>query len=241
MSDARIAIVSGGMDSGTLLAALRAENPDDTLIAVSFNYGQRHSKELDYAPRLAWHYDAEHVLVDLTALRPLLGGSALTDDSIPVPHGHYAAPNMALTVVPNRNAIMLACATGIAVARGCVEVATGVHAGDHPIYPDCRPDFIDFMDKAMALATDGYAVPGFKITAPFVHMTKADIAALGHTLGVEYDLTWSCYEGGTLHCGECGTCVERHEAFVLAGLPDPTVYANDLNDNAHEHDLGGEA
>lgn len=223
----RIAIVSGGMDSVTLAWELAAmAKDDDTLQLVSFDYGQRHRKELDYAAACAKTLGATHTIVDLSALTPLLRGSALTDPTVPVPEGHYAAPNMALTVVPNRNAIMLAIATGIAVAEQAIGVWTGVHAGDHPIYPDCRPGFIYTMSHAMALGTDGYSPPRFRIHAPYVDWSKASICEHGAALGVPLGTgTWSCYQGGEVHCGTCGTCVERHEAFVLAGVPDDTEYA----------------
>lgn len=216
-----VAIVSGGMDSVTLAYLLKHEGHELHLLSVL--YGQRHKKELDYAALCAKRLGAEHRVVDLSGLRVLLGGSALTDD-IAVPEGHYAAPNMALTVVPNRNAIMLAVAYGWAVALQAEVVATGVHAGDHPIYPDCRPEFITAFGQMERVATAGYAHPDLRIHAPFVGVGKHDIARLGYDLGVPYEDTWSCYKGGDLHCGKCGTCVERKEAFVLAGIPDPTEY-----------------
>ncbi|HEY7824400.1 MAG TPA: 7-cyano-7-deazaguanine synthase, partial [Acidimicrobiia bacterium] len=155
-----------------------------------------------------------------------LHGSALTSDEIDVPDGHYAQETMKATVVPNRNAIMLAIATGIAVAEGAEVVATGVPAGDHFIYPDCRPDFFNPFAVAMEAANDGFTVDGFRLEAPFISMTKADIAAYGSSIGVDYAITWSCYKGGEIHCGRCGTCVERIEAFLDAGVHDPTNYAD---------------
>ena len=217
-----IAIVSGGMDSVTLAYLLASQGHE--LHLLSFDYGQRHVKELEYARRCAADLGAEHTVIDLSTLTPLLRGSALTDD-IDVPEGHYAAPNMRLTVVPNRNAIMLAIAFAAAVADGAAIVATGVHAGDHPIYPDCRPEFIEAFDRMERHATDGYAVDGLHLYAPFVNMSKADIVTLGAALLVPYENTWSCYKGDTAHCGVCGTCVERREAFQLAGVTDPTRYA----------------
>ena len=217
-----IAIVSGGMDSVTLAYLLASQG--HTLHLLSFDYGQRHVKELEYARRCAADLGADHTVIDLSTLTPLLRGSALTDD-IDVPEGHYAAPNMRLTVVPNRNAIMLAIAFAAAVADGAAIVATGVHAGDHPIYPDCRPEFIEAFDRMERHATDGYAVDGLHLYAPFVNMSKADIVTLGAALLVPYENTWSCYKGDTAHCGVCGTCVERREAFQLAGVTDPTRYA----------------
>ena len=216
-----IAIVSGGMDSVTLAYLLASQGHD--LHLLSFDYGQRHVKELEYARRCAADLGAEHTVIDLSTLTPLLRGSALTDD-IDVPEGHYAAPNMRLTVVPNRNAIMLAIAYAAAGAEGAGIVATGVHAGDHPIYPDCRPEFIKAFDEMERHATDGHAVEGLHLYAPFVNMSKADIVAVGAALFVPYANTWSCYKGDTVHCGVCGTCVERREAFKISGVTDPTIY-----------------
>ena len=216
-----IAIVSGGMDSVTLAYLLAGQG--HTLHLLSFDYGQRHVKELEFAAKCAADLGAKHDVIDLSVLTPFLSGSALTDD-IDVPEGHYAAPNMRLTVVPNRNAIMLAIAYAVAVAEGAGMVATGVHAGDHPIYPDCRPEFIEAFNQMERHATDGHAADGLHLYAPFVHMTKAEIVALGAALFVPYADTWSCYKGGSAHCGVCGTCVERREAFQLSGVTDPTIY-----------------
>lgn len=225
--DSVLAIVSGGMDSATLAAWYR-EQEGTTLQLVSFDYGQRHSKELEYAARQAARLGVQHDVVDLTALTPHIASSALTSTAIDVPDGHYAEDSMRITVVPNRNAIMLSIATGIAVARGVRVVATGVHAGDHFIYPDCRPDFINRMRGTMQVANEGFAAFDFTIAAPFLYMSKAEIAWQGARLGVDYADTWSCYKGGEFHCGTCGTCVERREAFALAGVDDPTFYQAEL-------------
>ncbi len=216
-----VAIVSGGIDSVTLAYHLSSQGHG--LHLLSFDYGQRHVKELEFAAKCAADLGAAHDVIDLSVLTPFLSGSALTDD-IDVPEGHYAAPNMRLTVVPNRNAIMLAIAYAAAVSDGAAIVATGVHAGDHPIYPDCRPDFIEAFDRMEQYATDGYSVDGLRLYAPFVNMSKADIVTLGASLFVPYADTWSCYKGGSAHCGVCGTCVERREAFQLSGVIDPTIY-----------------
>lgn len=217
-----IAIVSGGMDSVTLAYLLKAEGYD--LHLLSFDYGQRHRKELDYARRCAEVLQAKHSLIDLSVLTPFLSGSALTDD-IDVPEGHYAAENMRVTVVPNRNAMMLSIAYAIAVAEGADVVATGVHAGDHAIYPDCRTEFIKSFDYMQRVATEGYSKPGLRLYAPFVNIGKHNIAAIGAKLNVPFADTWSCYKGGDVHCGKCGTCVERKEAFALVGLSDSTIYS----------------
>ena len=217
-----VLIASGGMDSATL--AYHYAEQGYGLLLIGFDYGQRHRKELQSLASLAATLpNAEHRIVPLP-LRAFLHGSALTSDHVDVPDGHYAQETMKATVVPNRNAIMLSIATGIAVAEGAEVVATGVHAGDHFIYPDCRPAFFEPFAQAMRAANDGFTVDGFRLEAPFIGWTKADIAAHGFALGVPYEDTWSCYKGGETHCGRCGTCVERIEAFVLAGVDDPTPY-----------------
>lgn len=211
-------LLSGGMDSTTALAhALRDADPARSR-AIFVDYGQRHIVERDAAQAIADHYGVPLVHLDLTGYGRLVT-SALTDPDVPVPHGHYADDNMAITVVPNRNATMLSAAAGIASQAGARHLYTAVHAGDHAVYADCRPDFIEALSRATMLSC------GVEIAAPFVHMTKTDIAAVGAGLDVPYHLTWSCYEGGTEHCGRCGTCIERAEAFRDAGLDDPTVYA----------------
>jgi 7-cyano-7-deazaguanine synthase len=218
-----IAIVSGGMDSVTLAYLLTSEGYD--LHLLSFDYGQRHRKELEFAASCAGVLGARHNVVDLSSLTALLKGSALTDAGIAIPDGHYAHENMKITVVPNRNAMMLSIAYAVAVAEGAVVVGAGIHAGDHAIYPDCRPAFTVVFDAMQRLAVEGFGDPSLRLYTPFVDITKAGIVTIGHRLGVDYKATWSCYKGGEVHCGTCGTCVERREAFELAGVPDPTRYA----------------
>lgn len=216
-----VTLLSGGMDSVTLLYLLLAEGYKP--IAVSFDYGQRHSVELELAKHHADYLDVEHKVVDITSVKALMQGSALTDD-IEVPHGHYAADNMKATVVPNRNMIMLAIAGALAVSKQAVCVAAAMHAGDHPIYPDCRPTFTKAFDKALRQGTLGYSHKDLHLYTPFVNKSKAQIVSLGQMLNIDYAKTWSCYEGMTIHCGACGTCVERREAFYLANVFDPTTY-----------------
>ncbi len=217
---------SGGMDSTTLAAHYFGLGYD--LLLLSFDYGQRHARELEAARTIAAHYGAEHHVVDLTAVGALMPGSALTDRTVDVPEGHYAAESMRATVVPNRNAIMANVAAGIASARGALVVALGIHAGDHAVYPDCRPAFLDALQASVRAALDGFPTP--IVEAPFLHLSKTDIARASVRLDAPVRLSWSCYKGGAAHCGRCGTCVERHEAFVDAGLVDPTRY--DVQDEA---------
>jgi len=217
-----VLLLSGGMDSTTL--AYRQASFGDELHFLSFDYGQRHgSRELAMAQRTGTKLGTWSV-VDLSSLGKLLSGSALTDAAVDVPEGHYTEDSMKATVVPNRNAIMLSVAVGVAVARDADYVAAAMHAGDHAVYPDCRPEFVQAFDDMIRYATEGFSVDGFEVVAPFVGWTKAEIAAEGHRLDVPWEDTWSCYMGGDIHCGRCGTCVERAEAFDLAGVPDPTNY-----------------
>ena len=222
MSAKAVVVLSGGMDSSTLL--YHCLSAGYTCQAVSFNYGQRHVKELEAAAAIAARAGVPHQIINLTDLAPALS-SSLTGTS-DVPHGHYAEENMRQTVVPGRNAIMLAIAWGIAASQGAEIVATGIHAGDHYIYPDCRPEFAAALSAALALGTLGHASPALRLYTPYLHLTKVEIAQEGALLGVPYELTWTCYEGGEAHCGVCGSCQERREGFRLAGVPDPTIYAD---------------
>jgi 7-cyano-7-deazaguanine synthase len=213
-----IVVISGGLDSVTLAYHLKEQGHDLSLLTV--DYGQRHKKEIVCAVIAAIRLGAIHRQVDLSTLKPLMAGSALMDGSVPVPHGHYAAESMKATVVPNRNMLILATAAAWAISIKADAVAIGAHAGDHAVYPDCRPEFAAAMDHALSLC-DWHPV---RVERPFIAMTKADIVTLGHSLGVPFADTWSCYEGGDVHCGRCGTCVERAGAFIDADVPDPTVY-----------------
>ena len=214
-----IAIVSGGLDSTVLLYSLVSKGY--SVHALSFDYGQRHVREIESAVASCAKLDVLHSRIDLTTLQDLLA-SSLTFNA-PVPEGHYAAENMKATVVPNRNAIMLSIAYGVAVSRGANYVYFGAHAGDHAIYPDCRPEFVEMLSATLGEGNE-WADPIPMIEAPFLTHSKADIVRLGAGLSVPFEDTWSCYQGLSHHCGRCGTCVERAEAFHIAGVPDPTVY-----------------
>lgn len=243
-----IAIVSGGLDSVTLVYHMMSMGYTPHML--SFDYGQRHKKELQYARATAKQLNLHHDIVDLTGLTHLISNSALTsnyefdtekcsgtcDDSMPhshhltkihepieVPEGHYAEDTMKATVVPNRNMIMLSIAAGVAVSKCYKTIGIGVHGGDHFIYPDCRPTFINAARDTINTGNEGFhsfqmsASHNWKVTdpiySPFIHKTKADIAYMALELGVPLHMTWSCYKGGENHCGRCGTCVERLEAI----------------------------
>jgi 7-cyano-7-deazaguanine synthase len=213
-----------------------AKFPDVEVHALSFNYGQRHKKELEYAARTCAKLEVKHDIVDLSGLTHLISNSALTSQyhsedhsaadregdeilvaDIEVPEGHYAQDSMAQTIVPNRNMIMLAISIGVAVNEGAGAVFTAVHAGDHFIYPDCRPMFLDMLDMAARLGNEGAVLQDMALVrAPYILNNKKDIAVTALTLQVPLEETWSCYKGGEIHCGRCGTCVERLEAIHQA-------------------------
>ena len=211
-----IIIVSGGMDSVTLLYDFK----DRIALGISFDYGSNHNaKEIPFA---RWHCEQlgiEHITIDL-AFMPQYFKSSLLEGADAIPEGHYADENMKSTVVPFRNGIMLSIAAGIAESRGLKYVMMANHGGDHTIYPDCRAEFVD----AMSEATKAGTFPGIEILAPYTNITKADIARKGKELGIDYSKTWSCYKGEDVHCGKCGTCVERKEALRDAGIEDTTIY-----------------
>jgi len=223
MSDKKaVVVLSGGLDS-TVLAYFMADQAYD-LHCVSFNYGQRHAKELEFAAKTSQALAAKHTVVDLTNITMLLGTSSLTNPDIPVPNGWYSDETMKITVVPNRNMIMIAIAGGIAVAEKAEKVCMAVHGGDHFIYPDCRREFITAANDALFWGNDGFAPLGFELHTPFLFANKSFIVNEGHALGVPFADTWSCYKGGERHCGVCGTCNERKEAFAIAEVDDPTDY-----------------
>ncbi len=211
-------LLSGGMDSVTALYEVPREHA--VVAALSFDYGAKHNaREIPFA---RWHAERLHVPHEVIALDFInrLFQSDLLLAGGEIPDGHYAEATMRQTVVPFRNGILLAIATGYAESIGAEGLVIAAHGGDHAIYPDCREPFMQAIGMAMAVGT--YA--RIKLLRPFIATDKAGIARRGTALGIDYGNTWSCYKGGELHCGTCGTCVERREAFLLAGLPDPTSY-----------------
>lgn len=213
-----LVLLSGGMDSVTALHWARREH--EVVGAVSFDYGSKHShKELALAAWQCGHLEVWHDIVALPFVNELFASDLLKSGG-DIPEGHYEEQTMRRTVVPFRNGIMLAIACGLAESRGAAAVVIAAHAGDHAIYPDCREGFMRGMATTMREGT--YA--GIDLLRPFIALDKTAITRLGHELGVDFARTWSCYKGGDVHCGACGTCVERREAFLKAGLPDPTEY-----------------
>jgi 7-cyano-7-deazaguanine synthase len=213
-----VVLCSGGMDSVTAL--YRAAREHEVIAAVSFDYGSKHNhREIPFATEHARRLGVRHEVIALDFVNRLFTSDLLQGGG-EIPEGHYEAANMKQTVVPFRNAIMLSIACGFAESIEAAGLVIAAHGGDHAIYPDCREEFMRAMGEAMRLGT--YA--GVQLLRPFIACTKGQIAAEGARLGVDFARTWSCYNGGALHCGKCGTCVERREAFAQAGLPDPTIY-----------------
>lgn len=213
-----LVILSGGLDSSVLVH--HHLSLGHQVMALSFNYGQRHRRELSSAAVLCHALKINHKVFEMPGLGTLLKGSSQTDPNVPVPKGHYTQEVMKVTVVPNRNMIMLAIAVGVGIAHQVDYVSFGAHAGDHAIYPDCRKEFADTLNEAVKICDWHH----LELMRPFINLTKADIVTLGAQLKVDFARTWSCYEGKHLHCGQCGTCIERREAFFLAGVTDPTEY-----------------
>jgi 7-cyano-7-deazaguanine synthase len=211
-----ILVLSGGLDSTTMLYEYR----ERIALAVSFNYGSNHNtKEIAFARYHCEQLGIEHIEIPLAFIRDWFHSSLLQGDKA-VPEGNYDEDNMRSTVVPFRNGIMISAAIGMAEDRGLKYVMLANHGGDHTIYPDCRPAFVDAMDAAAQAGTWN----GVRVLCPYTNLTKADIARHGKALGIDYSKTWSCYRGGEHHCGKCGTCRERREALQLAGIEDKTIY-----------------
>ena len=211
-----ILILSGGMDSTTLLY----DYQERIALAISFDYGSNHNaKEIPFARYHCEQLGIRHLVIPLEFMSQYFRSSLLSGDEA-IPEGHYADENMKSTVVPFRNGIMLSIAVGIAESNGLKYVMMANHGGDHTIYPDCRPEFVDAFDQAAAAGT----FVNVHLRSPYTNITKGDIARRGMELGIDYSETWSCYKGGEHHCGRCGTCVERREAFAQADIDDKTIY-----------------
>ena len=216
MTKDTLMVVSGGMDSTTMLH----EYADRIALAITFNYGSNHNaREIECARYNCDRLGIELVVVDMPFVGQLFESSLLSGAEA-IPEGNYDDDNMRSTVVPFRNGIMLAVAAGLAESRGLKHLMMANLGGDHAIYPGCRRGFGDAMSRAIAEGT----YDRITIDAPYTDITKTDIARRGAALGIDYSHTYSCYKGGEKHCGRCGTCTERRQAFADAGLPDPTVY-----------------
>lgn len=214
-----VIIVSGGMDSITLLH----ERHEEIALGISFDYGSNHnSREIPFARMHCQRLGIKHIVIPLDFMSVYFR-SSLLDGADAIPEGHYEDANMKSTVVPFRNGIMLSIACGIAESNGLSRVFIANHGGDHAIYPDCRSEFIKAMDAAMSAGTYAH----INIEAPYTEITKTDIALIGKAIGLDYTETWSCYKGGNVHCGKCGTCIERQEALRNAGIEDKTEYSNE--------------
>ncbi len=212
-----IIILSGGLDSTTMLY----EYKEQIALALSFDYGSNHNKkELSFASLHCKMLGIQHIIIPLEFIHQYFH-SSLLEGADAVPEGEYNDENMRSTVVPFRNGIMLAIAAGMAENNGLKQILMANHSGDHAIYPDCRPEFVKAMDAAIEAGT----YDGVRLFTPYTNLTKADIAHHGKVLGIDYSETWSCYKGGEVHCGKCGTCTERREALCEAGINDSTVYA----------------
>src|SRR5690554_771215 len=219
MKEKAVVIYSGGMDSFTILNKALKEGYE--LYALTFNYGQRHSKEIEFAKDVCAELGINHRIIDITAINQLLQSSSLTtSSSIDIPEDHYEAANMKSTVVPNRNMILLSLAIGYAVDIGASKVYYGAHSGDHAIYPDCRPDFVHAMNKVAKLAN----YEPVDIVTPYLNSSKTEILADGLSIGLDYGKTWTCYNGREKACGKCGSCIERLEAFAENKATDPLPY-----------------
>ena len=211
-----VIIVSGGMDSITLLY----DHKDEIALGISFDYGSNHNaREIPFAKMHCERLGIKHITINLDFMHQYFK-SSLLDGAEAIPEGHYADDNMKSTVVPFRNGIMLSIAIGIAESNNLDQVFIANHGGDHTIYPDCRPEFINAIDAAATAGTYN----NVKVVAPYTKITKSDIARIGKKLGIDYTETWSCYKGGEVHCGKCSTCVERKEALAEAGIEDKTIY-----------------
>lgn len=223
-----LVLSSGGLDSTTALALAIKEYGHENVISLSVSYGQKHTKELKAAEEVAKYYDVEHMFVDLTAIFKYSNCSLLTSSTEQIPHESYAeqikktnGQTPVSTYVPFRNGLFLSVAASIALSKDCQYIYYGAHADDAAgsAYPDCSEVFNNAINTAI------YEGSGKQLTvkAPFVGKNKANVVAIGYKLNAPYHLTWSCYEGGEKPCGECGTCIDRANAFKANDLKDPAL------------------
>jgi len=217
MPEKAVVVYSGGMDSFTVLNTAIKQGLD--VYALSFNYGQKHSKELIVAAEVCKQLNIPHKVVDITAINSLMAGSSLTGDS-EIPEGDYESESMKSTVVPNRNMVLLSMAIAYAVSLEAGKVYYGAHSGDHHIYPDCRPEFVDAMNAVSKIAN----YQSVEIVTPFLNNSKGEILKAGLAMDLDYGKTWTCYNGREKSCGKCGACNERLEAFAEQGKTDPLAY-----------------
>lgn len=213
-----LVIFSGGLDSTTCL--YWAKKKYGEVEALTFDYGSKHNEmEYNYACLQCLKLGVKLTKINIDFINNYFKSDLLQSGG-EIPDGYYNEENMKSTVVPFRNGIMLSIATGFAESNGCDVIILGNHSGDHSIYPDCRKEFIDGMKKAIFEGTDEH----IEVVSPFCNINKIDIVKIGTELGVDFSLTYSCYKGNEKHCGKCGTCQERKEAFEKAGIIDPTEY-----------------
>ncbi len=218
MKEKAIVLLSGGMDSVCALYDSMAKY--EVVLSVSFDYGSKHNaKELPYAEHHSKLFNIEYIVIELSFMEQYFE-SSLLKGGVDIPEGEYKESNMKQTVVPFRNGIMLSIAAGLAESRGCNVIVIGAHADDNTVYPDCREEFISAFSSAMVLGTYSKV----KVYAPFINMNKTQIALRGKELDIDFSKTWSCYKGEEHHCGKCGTCVQRINAFKEAQISDPTTY-----------------
>jgi len=224
MEKKAVLICSGGIDSTILLYKLI--NDGYTPVVLTFLYGQKHDKEIEYVKNICASLNVKNIIVDISGIKGLIKGSALTDSNVEIPEVPETTEfyqTLKTTIVPNRNSIFLTLAVAYAQSIGCNHIFFGAHFSDRGVYPDCRKEFIDSFQNSQILANDNQDL---QISAPFVDLDKADIVKLGNELNVPFENTWSCYKGEEKHCGVCSSCRERKRAFTQSHIIDPTIYNN---------------